>query len=120
MFLAPICPYCKVETKLADSECIYGRSYGFIYLCEPCKAYCGVHKGTLKPLGTPANKELRALRKEAHSLLDPLWKSGKFKRSRLYKDLAIAVGVDVPLHIGETTKELCERVITVLKERYYI
>ena len=31
-----------------------------IYICKPCDAYVGVHKGTDKALGRLANKELRS------------------------------------------------------------
>jgi len=42
------CPYCKGETKYVDSSLVYGRSYGMMYLCEPCDAYVGVHHKTSK------------------------------------------------------------------------
>lgn len=45
------CDYCGGPTEYVDSSVIYGRSYGMIYLCRPCRAYVGVHRGTNKPLG---------------------------------------------------------------------
>lgn len=59
IFKGKVCPYCKEQTEYVDSACIYGKSYGMIYLCRKCDAYVGVHKGTNKALGRLANKELR-------------------------------------------------------------
>jgi DNA-directed RNA polymerase subunit RPC12/RpoP len=67
-----ICPYCSKETVYIDSSVIYGTSYGMIYLCVDCRAYVWVHKGTDEPKWTPANAELRELRKQAHALFDPI------------------------------------------------
>ena len=57
-----ICPYCGAYSKLIDSKLIYGVSYGMAYVCKnypECDTYVGTHKGTIKPRGTLANKELR-------------------------------------------------------------
>lgn len=70
------CPYCGNPTKLVEDTQIYGRSYGTkCYVCEPCGAWVGCHKGTDKALGRVANKELRQLKHQAHEAFDPLWKA---------------------------------------------
>ena len=66
LYAGLICPYCGNNSEYIDSSFIYGKSYGMIYLCRPCEAYVGVHKGTDKALGRLANKELRESKKEAH------------------------------------------------------
>lgn len=69
------CPYCGQPTKLVDSATIYnGQDYGPIYHCRPCDAYVGCHKGTTRPLGTPANWATRQARKRAHAAFDPIWR----------------------------------------------
>lgn len=70
-----MCPYCGAETEFVDSKEVYGTgmSYGMVYLCRPCAAYVGVHRGTNKALGRLANVELRRLKMEAHKVFDPLW-----------------------------------------------
>jgi hypothetical protein len=73
MSAAPTCPYCNGASHLTDSAVIYGRSYGPIYLCEPCDAYVGCHKGTTTPLGRLADAELRKWKKLAHAAFDPTW-----------------------------------------------
>lgn len=97
-----ICPYCGDQAILRDSAIIYGgRSYGLIWLCSnypTCDAYCGVHKGTDKPLGRLANAELRLWRNRAHEVFDQLWKSNRYSRKKAYAIAADIMGMPV----GET------------------
>jgi hypothetical protein len=68
------CPYCGGAAGLTPSAHLYnGRCYGPVYDCRTCDAYVGVHKGTVVPLGTPANAELRAARKATHAAFDKTW-----------------------------------------------
>jgi hypothetical protein len=53
-----------------------------IYHCKSCDAWVGVHKGTNKPLGRLANRELRDWKKKAHAAFDPLWQE-KLRRRKL-------------------------------------
>lgn len=111
-----ICPYCKNKTKYVDSAIIYGKSYGMIYLCKPCDAYCGVHKGTDKSLGRLANKELRHWKKEAHKYFDIIWKEGHEKRGEVYKHLANHLKLPVEYcHIGMFSVETCKKVVSWAK-----
>ena len=70
-----LCAYCEQPTVYVDSAEVYnGRSYGMVYLCRPCQAWVGVHKGTDKALGRTANAELRHWKKQAHGVFDGLWR----------------------------------------------
>ena len=113
------CPYCGKEAKYIDSKEKYnGKSFGMMYICWNCDAYVGTHKKSgnpEKPLGTLANAELRELRKQAHALFDPLWKSGKMKRKEAYKYLQENTGVK---HISWTDVESCKKVIEFLAPTY--
>lgn len=63
--------------------------------CQRCKNFVGCHHKTqnrTKPLGVIANKELKKARLEIHKILDPLWKSGKLSRRKLYKMLSEKLG----------------------------
>jgi hypothetical protein len=110
-----ICQYCNKEAKFVDSKAIYRKSYGMIYLCKPCDAYVGAHEKSGEPLGTLANKELRTLRKIAHSAFDPLWKrkmakgTSKFKaRNAGYAWLAEKMGIPLEdCHIAMLNEEQC-------------
>ena len=121
--MSVICPYCQKKAELTDSAEVYGgRSYGLIWLCRPCWAYVGVHKGTTTPLGRLANAELREWKKRAHAHFDPLWKrkierEGCLKskaRGSGYKWLANELGIAVKdCHIGMFDIDTCKRVIEV-------
>lgn len=110
------CPYCGGKAEYVDSEVIYGKSYGMIYLCRPCRAYVGVHRGTDKPLGRLANTELRHWKKAAHAAFDPLWQYGQFKhrRNAAYYWLAEKMGLPKEqTHIGMFDVPECKRVIEI-------
>lgn len=109
------CPYCGAPTKLVDDTEIYGRSFGTkCYICKPCGAWVGCHKGTDKALGRLANKELRELKHQAHEAFDPLWKDGYLPRTAAYEVLSTAF--DLPTeqtHIGMFDEEMCRKVISL-------
>jgi len=115
-----ICPYCGAHAPLVDSAKVYGKSYGLIYLCgnwPSCDAYVGVHKGTDRPLGRMADKELRAWKVKAHAAFDPLWKSGKMTRKEAYQMLAEKLGIEINrCHIGMFDAEMCRQVTEKLTE----
>lgn len=119
-----VCPYCGGQASLVDSAIIYPHSYGPIYLCKPCDAHVGVHPGTTKPLGTLANRPLRAARMKTHAVLDPLWKDAwklypkldlkgmatvrRTARTRTYAWLAEALGISVhDCHVGMFDQATC-------------
>jgi len=111
-----VCPYCKQKSVYVDSSEVYGTSYGMIYLCRPCKAWVGVHKGTNKALGRLANSTLREYKKEAHKYFDNIWKSGRMSRNDSYKWLSNKLGIKPEFtHIGMFSEKTCQRVIEVVK-----
>jgi len=73
-----------------------------IYLCRPCAAYVGVHHGNTKDSkGRLANKELRELKKEAHSYFDRIRQENRMKREEEYHWLAAQLGLHrSQTHIG--------------------
>jgi hypothetical protein len=117
------CPYCNDKPKLIDSVEIYGTSYGMAYYCAPCDALVNCHKGTTKPLGRLANKELRYWKRVAHEHFDPLWKKAiekgrtkKEARGAAYKWLAKQMNLDIELcHVGMFDIEQCKKVIELCK-----
>ena len=106
-----MCPYCNVEAKYVDSDIIYGRSFGFFYLCSnfpDCDARATA-RGEGRPTGTLAREELRELRKQCHAKFDPLWKENQMTRSESYgflqKIMCLAVAEDA--HIGQFDERRC-------------
>jgi hypothetical protein len=118
-----ICPYCNKDSIFVDSKEVYSRSYGMIYLCKPCKAWVGVHKGTKDALGRLANVELREAKKEAHFYFDKLWNAKierGFKkgdaRSKAYVWLSQQMGTPKEeTHIGWFDVDKCKKVVEICK-----
>lgn len=125
---APICPYCAGSTALITGRDLYERrpdlAAKWFYICAPCEAWVGCHTGTRRPLGSPANAELRRARSLLHNLrLDPIWKGAiqsvgydpedrraaaiitRTARSRVYAWLSHTMGTEV--HAGQFTLEEC-------------
>ena len=109
------CPYCGAPTQLVDDIEIYGKSYGTkCYVCKPCEAWVGCHKGTNKALGRVAKRELRELKRQAHESFDPIWEEGHLPRIGAYEILSIAF--DLPpeqTHIGMFDEDMCRTVIAL-------
>lgn len=110
------CPYCGAQAMLRKGSAIYKDRPDLarknFYMCSPCDAYVGCHGGSVKPLGTLANKELRLLRGQAHKVFDRLWKEGYKTRSQAYKWMSDELFLEPELcHIAMFGEELCEVII---------
>lgn len=110
------CNYCGQQAEFVNGKHLYPNcrpawSKEF-WLCRPCDARVGCHRGTRNPLGSLANAELRALRKEAHKYFDTVWKGGKLTRGQAYKGLARLMGMTPEeAHIGKFSRQQCLQVI---------
>lgn len=65
------------------------------WMCDTCMNFVGCHHKTANrtaPLGCIPNPEVRAARKHLHALIDPIWKSGKMTRRRIYESISCDVG----------------------------
>ena len=117
-----VCPYCGKEVVCRDSDIIYGRSYGMVWVCSSwpkCDAYVGCKKGTSQPLGRLADKELRFWKKQAHDKFDKLWKNGDMNRTYAYTWLSRTLAIPPEkCHIGMFDITLCKAVCTAVS-RYY-
>ena len=108
------CNHCNKEAVWVENKEIYGKNYGKSYMiwwCKDCDAYVGCHNNTKKPKGKYlAKADLREARKKAHSIIDPLWQTGKYKRKTVY--IRLKEAFDYEVHIGNTkTPEECEEII---------
>lgn len=127
VFTGTICAYCGEETQLVDDADVYGTSYGGkCWVCWPCGAWVGCHKGTEKALGRVANKELRVAKMKAHEAFDQLWKRKKANavsvygrknaRSLAYKWLSKQMGTaPILTHIGMFNLDQCKKVVQICK-----
>lgn len=109
------CDYCGQKAFLTSSREVYGgRDFGPIYLCRPCNAWVGVHRGTPVPLGRLADAELRKWKVRAHAAFDPTWRGKNRSRSKAYAWLANQLQIPASkCHIGMFDIETCKRVISI-------
>jgi hypothetical protein len=68
----------------------------------------------------PADEETRKARHNVHVVFDPLWQTGKFKRTKLYKMLSSYMRLKPKkTHIGMFTKEQCEKAIEFVNSLHH-
>lgn len=71
------CGECSGPCGLVTGDLIYPHrpdlAHKSFWRCYRCNAYVGCHKGTTRPLGTPAGPETQRARRAAHAAFDPLW-----------------------------------------------
>lgn len=109
------CPECGSPMRLQTSK--YGLFYGCSRFPE-CKETHGAHPDG-KPLGRPAKKDIRLLRREIHALAEHIWRwSVKKERSAMYVWLKKNTKSG---HIGEMEKSelmaLKEKLLKMIYER---
>ena len=114
------CPFCRSSVSLIDSARVFGCSYGFIYLCNAypnCDARVGCRPGSIKPLGTLADRELRRWRSLVHRKFDPLWQSGVFSSRQIaYKWLSKAMKLPLErTHVAMFNIRQCQRAIACIE-----
>lgn len=113
------CPYCGHDVVLTTNDEIYGKTYGDgkVYLCRNCRASVGCHPGTTIPLGRMANRELKRLKKLAHSYFDQTWKTKKRYRNECYQALANKMGIPIKeCHFGWFDGPQLHQAINILKQ----
>lgn len=124
-----LCDYCGLPAKLVTGSAVYPHRADLasknFYQCEPCKAWVGVHPGTITPLGRLANAELRGMKQAAHAAFDPLWE-GKIRRDKCSKSAArraayawLSEQTGIPpeeTHIAMMDVARCRKVIEVCRE----
>lgn len=119
---APRCPYCGSHSVLRSADGIYrdNDKNTMLYVCSRypvCDSYVRVNPGTKIPMGTMANRELRALRNEAHRNFDQLHKRGLMSKEDAYQWLASILAAPMAqAHIGYLGEYYCRRVIEESKK----
>lgn len=92
--------FCNVchsnNITLELNSVIYGREFGdypFIYLCNDCRSYVGLHPNTSSPLGTLADEETRQARNIIKKRFISWYKFNGYSRGKAYKDLSKMMGI---------------------------
>lgn len=114
--------FCGSTASLKSNSLLYGKEYGNgkAWICDKfpvCRGSVGTHPDGA-PLGTIANEETKEWRMKAHAVIDPLWKSGMYRRRIVYGKLSKALGKQI--HIGESDKETCQKIIEIAPKLFPI
>jgi hypothetical protein len=95
-----------VSARLTDGGEIYPHRRDLTHLpfwrCDVCGNHVGCHHKTqnrTRPLGAIPSDEIRQARMKIHQVLDPLWKSGRLRRKKVYSRLTEELGR--PYHTGD-------------------
>lgn len=89
----------KVRARLTTGSEVYPRRKDLSALpfwkCDRCGNHVGCHHKTAtptKPLGVIPTPEITNARKHIHAILDPIWKSGRIERKKLYRMIGNRLG----------------------------
>lgn len=116
-YTAMKCPYCGGSVTYRSADGIYRENPRgvMLYVCSrypSCDAYVRVHEGTTIPVGSLANGELRALRREAHQWFDRLYREGIMTKDDAYEWLSELISAPrSQAHIGFLGEYRCRQVI---------
>ena len=64
--------------------------------CDGCGNWVGCHHKTsnrTRPLGCIPTREITAIRKQIHGIIDPLYKNGSLSRREVYRRIASELGI---------------------------
>lgn len=119
-----ICPHCDCKVDVVTHVKIYGRVFGewpFVYYCNNCESYVGMHPFTNIPLGSLANKEMREARKRCKPYFDKLWLNNiNFSRTDAYEWLAGKMNIPVEeCHFGWFSVAQCEQAKTICDNAWW-
>jgi hypothetical protein len=120
-----VCNLCGGEVIYTSNAKVYGREYGSgkCYYCTKCHAYVGTHKPRPKEaLGLLADKEMRDLKMQCHTLFDKQWKTEStskkrhLARKRAYKELAKRLSIPVSeCHFGYFDMDMLKKTYVILQ-----
>ncbi len=114
------CNYCGKTAERVTGQDVYPHRPDlfrrYFWMCRPCRAWVGCHERTGVPLGRLARAELRRLKMDAHSALDPLWKLYGWKRVWVYQWLSRELKIPADkCHIGMFDEAQCKAVIKAVQ-----
>jgi len=111
------CGECGAFMILRKSKKYSTPFYGCSRFPE-CKGAHGAHPDG-RPKGIPGDRKTNLARIRAHSFFDRIWKEKRMSRGQAYAWMRQAMGLsEAEAHIGHFTIAQCERLITIIKERF--
>lgn len=116
------CKCGDIECDLVNGVDIYPHrpdlSHLNFYKCPECGGYVGCHRGSTRPLGVIPTPDIKRARSYIHGLLDPMWRTRKYGKSRgwWYRNIAKELGIP-EYHTGWTRSiEECRDVWRAIKK----
>lgn len=89
----------KVQARLTNGVEIYPHRKDLgnlpFWICDICSNYVGCHyktKNRTRPLGVIPTPEIKKARQNIHRVIDPIWRSGRVRRNKLYSIISERVG----------------------------
>ena len=121
------CPYCgKRMIFRPTNEVLSYRSEGYMFVCSnypTCDTYCRARKEKDKIylISTPASRQLRIMRNEAHYYLTEIERSEIYPNvNEVYKAISVKLPLDVKkIHIGECREYMCTEICKALIDILY-
>jgi ssDNA-binding Zn-finger/Zn-ribbon topoisomerase 1 len=116
------CPYCgaRMETRLGSEIYHDAANKERLLVCTDyprCNTYVHLYPGSDRPMGMPANGDLRNLRHRAHKSFDQMWKQGYMSRDAAYRWMADFLGLrPQDSHIAMFGDYQCKKVIEKCEE----
>lgn len=108
-----------VEARLTNGKEVYPHRPDLFSLpfwkCDVCGNFVGCHHKTAnrtRPSGCIPTPEIKRIRMQIHALIDPIWKSGRMSRSKLYLMLSKKIGWEYHTAKIKTAEE-GERVLKI-------
>lgn len=117
----PVCPYCNTDSQQRTGRFVHPKrpelAARLFYVCPQCDARVSCCPRTARPLGSLANAELRALRKQGHDAFDVVWRRAaphlqRAARAGAYAWIEAELGREI--HFGELREAEARRVIAWL------
>lgn len=118
--LPPRFPKARTDLKCGDCGApmeIRPSKFGCFYGCSRWPECKGTHSAAKDgtPRGTPANKETRNARTQAHCVFDQVWKKRFLSRREAYRWIREQMDLShTEAHIGQFSLEQCEQLIRLV------
>lgn len=107
------CNCCGGDVRIAGHGEVYGKCYGkypWVYLCDSCGAYVGMHPFTDLPLGTLAGLETRKARNYSKRPFEKIWRDGYMTRNEAYQWLSEKLAISKKdCHFGMFDEQTCKK-----------
>jgi hypothetical protein len=118
------CGECRSGARLTTGEEIYPHRPDLFdkmfWKCDNCGTYCGCHRNTDRPFGSPANAATRMERSRVHQEFDQMWRQNDMPGARALAYKWLSDALDLPpeqTHIGMFDLKTCRAALAAVRAR---